>query len=168
MTTNASQQEISTNVVVYGEPSLKTITPTAGINAGKEVQVLNFRGYHPNFERNAKNEFERAPSTWYDVQFFGSKAKKVFQHLKEGMVLEVRGKASERVYDKDGEQITSHVITAKGIGLSLLQDGLRSIDYEKPAKQQEHNQQEQEAKAPSKAKSAAKRAPAKTNKGVER
>lgn len=160
MATNSSQ-EISTNVVLFGKPQLKTITPTSGINAGKDVSVLNFRAFHPNYEREG-NGIKKTESDWYEVQMFGKKAETAFGHLKEGMTLEVRGSVSEHNFEKDGKQMTSHVITAKGIGLSLTQAGLRSVDFEKPAKQQEAGQEETQTAGASK-----QRAPAKKSKSKE-
>lgn len=161
MSTNSSQ-EISTNVVVYGKPLLKTITPTSGINAGKDVAVLNFRAFHPNYERDGSNGIKKTESDFYEVQMFGKKAETAFGHIKEGMTLEVRGSVSDHNFEKDGKQMTSHVILAKGIGLSLTQAGLRSVDFEKPAKQQEAGQEETQTAGATK-----QRAPAKKSKSKE-
>ena len=110
-------QDISTSVVVHGAPKVEKFTPMSGQNAGKEQTVLNFRAYHPNFQR----------------QEDGKAIEQVQGLLKDGMTLEVRGSMRERVWkDRDGNDRTSHEVFAKSLGLSLTQPGLTGVEFQKP------------------------------------
>ena len=64
-------QDISTSVVVHGAPKVEKFTPMSGQNAGKEQTVLNFRAYHPNFQRQEDGSFKMLDSDWYDVKYNG-------------------------------------------------------------------------------------------------
>ena len=67
-------QDISTSVVVHGAPKVEKFTPMSGQNAGKEQTVLNFRAYHPNFQRQEDGSFKMLDSDWYDVKYNGKAA----------------------------------------------------------------------------------------------
>lgn len=128
-------KDIATNVVVYRPPELEKITPNSGPNAGKEIDVLTLKTYHPNFERTDDGKWKQIDSDFYVVKVYGDVATRFHQHVKEGMTLEIRGSLTERTYEgKDGQKHTESLITTRNIGLSLNQAGLKSIDYEKPEK----------------------------------
>ena len=102
-------QDISTSVVVHGAPKVEKFTPMSGQNAGQEQTVLNFRAYHPNFQRQEDGSFKMLDSDWYDVKYNGKAIEQVQGLLKDGMTLEVRGSMRERVWkDRDGNDRTSH------------------------------------------------------------
>ena len=126
-------QDISTSVVVHGAPKVEKFTPMSGQNAGKEQTVLNFRAYHPNFQRQEDGSFKMLDSDWYDVKYNGKAIEQVQGLLKDGMTLEVRGSMRERVWkDRDGNDRTSHEVFAKSLGLSLTQPGLTGVEFQKP------------------------------------
>ena len=133
-------QPYNTTVVAYQSPVVNKIVPKSGPRAGKETFVVEFKAYHPTFERKEDGSYERKDSTFYTVQYFGSEkvSKGLAQHVKEGMTLEIRGDVTQKSFQgKDGEMRTENVISAKGIALSLTQPGI-SIQFEKPkAKTQE-------------------------------
>ena len=115
-------QDISTSVVVHGAPKVEKFTPMSGQNAGKEQTVLNFRAYHPNFQRQEDGSFKMLDSDWYDVKYNGKAIEQVQGLLKDGMTLEVRGSMRERVWkDRDGNDRTS-----------LTQPGLTGVEFQKP------------------------------------
>ena len=93
-------QDISTSVVVHGAPKVEKFTPMSGQNAGKEQTVLNFRAYHPNFQRQEDGSFKMLDSDWYDVKYNGKAIEQVQGLLKDGMTLEVRGSMPERVWKR--------------------------------------------------------------------
>lgn len=70
-------QDISTSVVVHGAPKVEKFTPMSGQNAGKEQTVLNFRAYHPNFQRQEDGSFKMLDSDWYDVKYNGKAIEQV-------------------------------------------------------------------------------------------
>lgn len=126
-------QDISTSVVVHGAPKVEKFTPMSGQNAGKEQTVLNFRAYHPNFQRQEDGSFKMLDSDWYDVKYNGKAIEQMQGLLKDGMTLEVRGSMRERVWkDRDGNDRTSHEVFAKSLGLSLTQPGLTGVEFQKP------------------------------------
>lgn len=73
-------QDISTSVVVHGAPKVEKFTPMSGQNAGKEQTVLNFRAYHPNFQRQEDGSFKMLDSDWYDVKYNGKAIEQVQGH----------------------------------------------------------------------------------------
>lgn len=126
-------KDISTNVVIHGDPKIEKYTPTTGVNAGQEQTVLSMRAYHPNFQRQEDGNFKMLDSDWFDVKYNGKAVDQVKNLLKDGMTLEVRGSLCERVWkDRDGKDRTSKEIFAKSIGLSLTQPGLKGVDFQKP------------------------------------
>ena len=125
--------DISTSVVVHGAPKAEKFTPTSGLNAGKEQTVLNFRAYHPNFQRQEDGSFKMLDSDWYDVKYNGKAIDPVQGLLKDGTTLEVRGRMRDRVWkDREGNNRTTHEIFAKSLGLSLTQPGLIGVEFQKP------------------------------------
>lgn len=125
----------SNTVVVFKEPTVNKIVPKSGQRAGKDTFVVEFKAYHPTFEKKQDGSFERKDSVFFTVQqFSGSEktANTLAQHVKEGMTLEVRGDCVEKSFQgRDGTSKTENIITAKGIAASLTQPGL-SVSYEKP------------------------------------
>lgn len=135
MTNASNYEQIATKVVVYGDLNLSQITPTSGTHAGEETSVLNFKAFHPNFSRNEQGKFDQKDSDWYTVKMYGKKAETVAKHLKEGMVLEVRGSVAEKTFTgKDGHEHTVREINANGIGLSLDQAGIKTLKFEREEK----------------------------------
>lgn len=131
-------QDISTSVVVHGAPKVEKFTPMSGQNAGKEQTVLNFRAYHPNFQRQEDGSFKMLDSDWYDVKYNGKAIEQVQGLLKDGMTLEVRGSMRERGWkDREGNDRTTHEIFAKSLGLSLTQPGLTGVEFQKPDRSQQ-------------------------------
>lgn len=130
--------DISTAMVVYRKPELKTITPKSGPNEGKEVPVLVLKCFHPNFAKNKKGEWEQKDSDFYTVQHYGEAAKHIHKHVQNGMTLEIRGQVTVRTFEgEDGKEHKENVVTTKMIALALNQLGLKSIDYERPEKKVE-------------------------------
>ena len=55
-------KDISTKVVIHGDPKIEKYTPTTGVNAGQEQTVLSMRAYHPNFQRQEDGNFKMLDS----------------------------------------------------------------------------------------------------------
>ena len=143
--TNGNYEQIATKIVVFAEPSLSQITPTSGPNAGNETSVLNFKAFHPNYTRNDKGAFEQQDSDWFTVKMYGKKAENVARHLKEGMVLEVRGSVTDKTFTgRDGQEHSVKEINASAIALSLEQNGIKSLQFERENKQKDKSEQKSE------------------------
>lgn len=122
-------------VIVYGEPSVKTIVPKHGEFEGKEVPLLTFKAFHPVTSQDDSGSLKHE-STWYTVDCFLDGATYLKDHLKDGMVLFVSGAVKTSQYkSKDGEDRESLTIVAYKISLDLLQKGLKGFSFTRPPKQ---------------------------------
>lgn len=131
----ADHKEINTSVFVYGEPTCKTIVPTSGKNEGKETPVLNVKAYRPCYEKDESGKFvsNKDKTEFFTVSYYGAKANDMVNLIKDGMRLDIQGSVTQNTFKtKDGQERTENVINAKQIGVSLIQLGLKNIDYEKP------------------------------------
>lgn len=76
---------------------------------------------------------------------YGKKAENVARHLKEGMVLEVRGSVTDKTFTgRDGQEHSVKEINASAIALSLEQNGIKSLQFERENKQKDKSEQKSE------------------------
>ncbi|MCK0535203.1 single-stranded DNA-binding protein [Anaerobiospirillum sp. NML120511] len=119
-------------IIIFNKPEHKTITPKSGDNAGKQVGLLTFRGFHPEYVENSDQKFV---STWYQINCFNENSFPLAEILADGMAVSVSGKVKEDSYTtSDGEVKKSLTINAKKILLDLLQPGIKGITFEKAQK----------------------------------
>ena len=122
-------------VVVYGEPSVSTITPKSGENAGKQVDVLNLNVYKPKAEKDQDGKWKKLDPDFFKLQLFSEHAKAIAPLLKDGLALRVSGLIKEDSFQgRDGQQKIAKSILVNNIAIDLLQRGINAIDFQKPMK----------------------------------
>ena len=85
-------------VVVYGEPSVSTITPKSGENVGKQVDVLNLNVYKPKAEKDQDGKWKKLDPDFFKLQLFSEHAKAIAPLLKDGLALRVSGLIKEDTF----------------------------------------------------------------------
>lgn len=60
----------SNTVVVFKEPTVNKIVPKSGQRAGKDTFVVEFKAYHPSFEKKQDGSFERKDSVFSPFNSF--------------------------------------------------------------------------------------------------
>ena len=124
-------------VIIYGEPKVETITPKTGPNAGRQVNVLTVRGYHPTAERQPDGSFKEKDPLWYDLRLYDQHAQQIKSFLKDGMALRVSGSVKTHTWTgKDGKERQGTEIALSSVAVDLKQRGLKGIDFEKPVKKE--------------------------------
>lgn len=135
---SADYQKTSVKVVVQKAPALSRITPKSGKNAGQKIDLLSFPAFHTNVTRNENGTLERGKTDFYTIKVFGKAAETVAANLKPGMSIRVDGSLTEKTWKgKDGQMRLDREITADDISLSLRQQGIKSIDFERPQRVKE-------------------------------
>ena len=130
-------KDISVRVYVVGDPEVKTIKPPAGVHAGEETAVLNFRAVERKYKKESDGTRKPADGVFYSIRLFGDMAETIGALIQDGMLLQVEGSFNEREYTTiEGEKRTDNVINADAykIYLPLFQSGVKSIDFEKKKK----------------------------------
>lgn len=124
-------------VIIYGEPKVETITPRSGPNAGKQVNVLTVRGYHPTAERLPDGTFKEKDPVWYDLKLYDREAEMIKPFLKDGLALRVGGSVRTHAWTgKDGKERQDAEISLYSVAVDLKQRGLKGIDFEKPVRKE--------------------------------
>lgn len=138
MSADKNHEQQATNIIV-NSAKLEQITPNSGPNAGKLTDVLTIRGFHPIFRFNKETqEYESEKPEEYTVKMYGTKAKNVAAHIKEGMALEVRGAVAEKSFigRESGKEHHYKELVASAVALNLAQSGIRSLEFVKSEKKQ--------------------------------
>lgn len=124
-------------VFLYGDPELKTITPKSGLNAGQEVSVLVANAYHRNFAQDEAGKLQSLDPTFMKLEVYGDKANYMKDLLKDGMKLVVNGYLTvDKFTGKDGKEKEARTLNADSVALDLAQSAIKSINFEKPQKEQ--------------------------------
>lgn len=133
-------------VIIYGEPKMETITPRSGPNAGKEVNVLTVRGYHPTAERLPDGSFKEKEPVWYDMKLYDREAEMIKPFLKDGLALRVAGAVRTHTWTgRDGKERQGQEISLSSVSVDLKQRGLKGIDFEKPVRKEKTQEAPQQS-----------------------
>ena len=136
-TSKSDNQVKGYKVFLYGDPELKTITPKSGPNAGQEVPVLVANAYHRNFAQDEAGKLQSLDPTFMKLEVYGDKANYMKDLLKDGMKLVVNGYlAVDKFTGKDGKEKEARTLNADSVALDLAQSAIKSINFEKPQKEQ--------------------------------
>lgn len=136
-TSKSDNQVKGYKVFLYGDPELKTITPKSGLNAGQEVSVLVANAYHRNFAQDEAGKLQSLDPTFMKLEVYGDKANYMKDLLKDGMKLVVNGYLTvDKFTGKDGKEKEARTLNADSVALDLAQSAIKSINFEKPQKEQ--------------------------------
>lgn len=123
-------KDVSLNkVIVTQKPEVESIIPKSGKYEGKETDVATFNVAENKYIKTP-NGFEPADTEFHSVKVYGSDAKEIAAKVQVGMSLNITGSQTIQAWtDKEGVERTTSVVNARGVGLDLSQERVRSIDF---------------------------------------